>query len=109
MARMLPREAENGVGMNRSARGGKCKRFERSNGLDTALYKTINHTFFYLHCHACLMVACTSLGIVSPKLTPLPCKLDYFPNKMKSSSLFYKCMEGTKEGRKEGTYLFDNT
>ena len=23
--RMLPREAENGVGMNRSARGGKCK------------------------------------------------------------------------------------
>ena len=25
MARMLPREAENGVGMNRSARGGKCK------------------------------------------------------------------------------------
>ena len=24
MARMLPREAENGVGMNRSARGGKC-------------------------------------------------------------------------------------
>ena len=22
---MLPREAENGVGMNRSARGGKCK------------------------------------------------------------------------------------
>ena len=41
MARMLPREAENGVGMNRSARGGKVKRFERSNGLDTALYKTI--------------------------------------------------------------------
>ena len=25
LARMLPREAENGVGMNRSARGGKCK------------------------------------------------------------------------------------
>ena len=25
MARMLPREAENGVGMNRSARGGECK------------------------------------------------------------------------------------
>ena len=41
MARMLPREAENGVGMNRSARGGSVKRFERSNGLDTALYKTI--------------------------------------------------------------------
>ena len=32
MARMLPGEAENGVGMNRSARGGKSvKRFERSN------------------------------------------------------------------------------
>ena len=42
LARMLPREAENGVGMNRSAReGNKCKRFERSNGLDTALYKNI--------------------------------------------------------------------
>ena len=25
LRRMLPREAENGVGMNRSARGGKCK------------------------------------------------------------------------------------
>ena len=25
MTRMLPGEAENGVGMNRSARGGKCK------------------------------------------------------------------------------------
>ena len=35
LARMLPGEA----GMNRSARGGKCvKRFERPNGLDTALY-----------------------------------------------------------------------
>ena len=42
MARMLPREAENGVGMNRSASGEESvKRFERSNGLDTALYKTI--------------------------------------------------------------------
>ena len=41
MARMLPREAENGVGMNRSAREESVKRFERSNGLDTALYKTI--------------------------------------------------------------------
>ena len=39
MARMLPGEAENGVGMNRSVREGKkFKRFERSNGLDTALY-----------------------------------------------------------------------
>ena len=45
MARMLPREAENGVGMNRSARGGSVKRFERSNGLDTALYKTLPFTF----------------------------------------------------------------
>ena len=25
LARMLPGEAENGAGMNRSARGGKCK------------------------------------------------------------------------------------
>ena len=40
LARMLPGEAENGVGMNRSVRDGKSvKRFERSNGLDTALYK----------------------------------------------------------------------
>ena len=46
LARMLPGEAENGVGMNRSAREGKkCKRFERSNGLDTALYKN----YFYLY------------------------------------------------------------
>ena len=42
MARMLPGEAENGVGMNRSASGAKSvKRFERSNGLDTVLYKNI--------------------------------------------------------------------
>ena len=41
VARMLPGEAENGVGMNRSARGEEksVKRSERSNGLDTALYK----------------------------------------------------------------------
>ena len=40
LARMLPGEAENGVRMNRSVREGKSvKRFERSNGLDTALYK----------------------------------------------------------------------
>ena len=41
LARMLPGEADNGVGMNRSGRGGatSVKRFERSNGLDTALYK----------------------------------------------------------------------
>ena len=50
MARMLPREAENGVGMNRSARGGKCKALERSNGLDTALYKTIPLPFFSSSC-----------------------------------------------------------
>ena len=42
---MLPREGENGVGMNRSARGGKkLKRSERSNRLDTALYKN----YFYM-------------------------------------------------------------
>ena len=46
LARMLPGEAENGVGMNRSVREGKkCKRVERSNGLDTALYKN----YFYLY------------------------------------------------------------
>ena len=51
MARMLPREAENGVGMNRSYLPGEesVKRFERSNGLDTALFKTIP---FYLFLHA---------------------------------------------------------
>ena len=47
LARMLPGEAENGVGMNRSVREGKIvKRFERSNGLDTALYK--NYLYLYL-------------------------------------------------------------
>ena len=39
MARMLPGEAENGVGMNRSGKAKSVKRFERSNGLDTVLYK----------------------------------------------------------------------
>ena len=40
LARMLPGEAEHGVGMNRSVRECKSvKRFERSNGLVTALYK----------------------------------------------------------------------
>ena len=34
-----------GVGMNRSARGGSVKRFERSNGLDTVLYKN----YLFLH------------------------------------------------------------
>ena len=39
------RRSRVGVGMNRSAREGKSvKRFERSNGLDTALYK--NYLFF---------------------------------------------------------------
>ena len=43
MARMLPREAENGVGMNSGLPGEESvKRFERSNGLDIALYKTIH-------------------------------------------------------------------
>ena len=45
MARMLPGEAENGVGLNRSVREGK-KRFERSNGLDTALYKNNLYLYF---------------------------------------------------------------
>ena len=48
MARMLPREAENGVGMNRLSGEESVKRFERSNGLDTALYKTIPFFFFKL-------------------------------------------------------------
>ena len=48
MARMLPGEAENGVGMNRFVREGKkyIKRFERSNGQDTALYK--NYLYLFL-------------------------------------------------------------
>ena len=49
LARMLPGEAENGVGMNRSVREGKnVKRFERSNGLDTALYKNYLYLFIIL-------------------------------------------------------------
>ena len=51
LARMLPREAENGVGMNRSvitAKAKSVKRFERSNGLDTALYKNIPLPFLNL-------------------------------------------------------------
>ena len=49
MNRMLPGEAENGVGMNRSVREGKksVKRFERSNGLDTALYKNYLYLLFF--------------------------------------------------------------
>ena len=48
---MIPGEAENGVGMNRSVREGKksVKRFERSNGLDTALYK--NYLYLFLQCY----------------------------------------------------------
>ena len=45
MARMLPREAENGVGITGLPGEESVKRFERSNGLDTALFKTIP---FYL-------------------------------------------------------------
>ena len=50
VARMLSGEADNGVGMNRSAREGKksVKPSERSNGPDTALYKT-TFTLFYIH------------------------------------------------------------
>ena len=45
LARMLPGEAENGVGMNSlSGRKQSVKRSERSNGLDTALYK--NYLYF---------------------------------------------------------------
>ena len=51
MTRMLPGEPENGVGMNRSARGGNnVKRSERSNGLDTALYKNYLYLFLQLDC-----------------------------------------------------------
>ena len=40
VTRMLPGEANNGVGMYRSVRGEKSvKLSERSNGPDTALYK----------------------------------------------------------------------
>ena len=46
--RKIPGEAENGVGMNRSVREGKKSEallFERSNELDTALYK--NYLYLY--------------------------------------------------------------
>ena len=57
MARMLPGEAENGVGMNRSAKGGgSVKRFERSIGLDTALYKN------YLYLTICALRVYPSIG-----------------------------------------------
>ena len=46
LARMLPGEAENGAGMNRSARGWSLKRFKRSNGRDTALYRTYIYLFY---------------------------------------------------------------
>ena len=47
MARMLPGEAEFSVETNRSVREGKrVKQFERSNELDTALYK--NYLYLYL-------------------------------------------------------------
>ena len=48
LVRMLPGEAENGVGMNRCAREGKksVKRFDGSSGPDTALYKN----YLYLLC-----------------------------------------------------------
>ena len=46
LARMLPGEAENGVGMNSlSGKAKSVKRFERSNGLDTALYKNYLYLF----------------------------------------------------------------
>ena len=47
MARMLPEEAENGVGTGLSGKAKSVKRFERSNGLDTALYKNYLYLFFY--------------------------------------------------------------
>ena len=40
---MLPREVGVGVGMNRSA---SVKRFERANGIDTALYEKIPLLFY---------------------------------------------------------------
>ena len=45
VARMYPGEAENGVGLNRSVRGGNSvKRSERFTGPDTAIYK--NYLFY---------------------------------------------------------------
>ena len=34
--------------MNRSARGGSVKRFERSKGLDTALYRNLHKNIYFL-------------------------------------------------------------
>ena len=49
MARMASRRSRVGVGMNTglSGRATSVKRFERSNGMDTALYKT---TFTFVNC-----------------------------------------------------------
>ena len=62
MARMLPREAENGVGMKGLPGEESVKRFERSNGLDTALYKTIGpylYLFFWKSSAAGFRIAAT--------------------------------------------------
>ena len=65
MARMLPGEADNGVGMTRSVMEGESvKRFERSNGLDTALYKN----YLYLLCDT------TAVMRVSRDRTMVLCK-----------------------------------
>ena len=56
MARMLIRRSRVGVEMNRSARGGKgVKRFERSNGLDTALCLYKNYLYLFLPLPTCLL------------------------------------------------------
>ena len=74
LARMLPGEAENGVGMNRSVREGKkcAKRFELSNGLDTALYKNYLYLFFtWMTAHACMSVVLCLQAMAVRRLSDL--------------------------------------
>ena len=62
MARMLPGEAENGLPGEEIV-----KRFERSNGLDTALYKN------YLYLYTCPLLL--SKRLQSPPFQLLSCRL----------------------------------
>ena len=80
LARLLPGEAENGVRMNSTGLSGKAKsvkRFERSNRLDTALYK--NYLFFLPLC-----VGCKSFHYSNPSLAQT-----YYIDRLATSTNLY--------------------
>ena len=94
LARMLPREAENGVGMNRSAGGGKV--YSALSVPTDWMLHYIKHTFFYVGCLTLLMTficSASSTAFLSSGLDPRawqrPANYTTLGQRLASSKPFY--------------------